>query len=178
MFKRLSCALISLGVVMALGSPAMAAEETGSIQVTLQNGETVVPDGSVVLHLVGIPIDEDYQLMEAFGGGIVKAEDALSPALAQWLAEMTEAEGWDKLLDGFGSARFRDLEEGLYLIVQGEKSTGYLPMEPMLVQIPCQYQWDVQAYPMMSEITWDLPKRASLLSPSLEPRAWSSPALD
>lgn len=157
MFKRLSCALVSLGMVMALGGPALAAE-TGTIRVTLQNGESLVPDGSVVLYYVGSVVDEDYRLTEEFGGGIIREEDALSPALANWLAEEAQEDGWEKSLDGFGSAEFGELQEGLYLIAQEEPSTGYHLMEPMLVQIPCQMQWHVQSYPSMEEIVWEAPQ--------------------
>lgn len=137
----------------ALAVPARAAEETGSIRVTLQNGETLVPDGAVALYLVAAPMDEDYRLTEAFGGGVIREGEALSPALAKWLAETIDTEGWEKVLDNFGSAEYRELDEGLYLLVQTQRSTGYHTMEPMMVQIPCQMQWHVQAYPMMNEIT-------------------------
>lgn len=157
MFKRISCALVSLGVVMALGGPALAAE-TGTIRVTLQNGESLVPDGSVVLYYVASPAEDDYRLTEAFGGGIIREEDSLSPALASWLAEEAEDDGWEKRLDGFGSAEFGDLQEGLYLLMQEKPSTGYHLMAPMLVQIPCEFQWHVQSYPSMEEIVWEQPQ--------------------
>lgn len=137
----------------ALAVPARAAEETGTIRVTLQNGETLVPDGAVSLYLVAEPMDGDYRLTDTFGGGVIRGGEALSPALARWLGEMTGTEGWEKELDGLGSAEYRDLDEGLYLLVQSRRSTGYFTMEPMLVQIPCQGQWHVQSYPMMQEIT-------------------------
>lgn len=157
MFKRLSCALISLGMVVALGGPALAAEETGTIRVTLQNGETLVPDGSVVLYHAGTPIDGDYRLTEEFGGGVIREEDALSPSLARWLSEMAGDSGWEMALDNFGSAEFGELSEGLYLVTQGQTSTGYHPMEPILVEIPCQFQWHVQTFPITQEIVYDLP---------------------
>lgn len=140
-------------MVAALAVPARAAEETGTIRVTLQNGETLVPDGAVSLYLAATPMDGDYRLTEAFGGGVIREGEALSPALAQWLASMAESEGWEKELDGLGSAEYKDLEEGLYLLIQSQRSTGYYTMEPMMVQIPCQTQWHVQAYPMMTEVT-------------------------
>lgn len=155
MVRRLICFLLVLGWVIALGVPALAWAETGSIRVTLHNGDTVVPNGAVSLYYAGVPMAFDYRLTEDFGGGIVREQDALSPALALWLAEMAhEVTGVQRLLDADGSAEFSDLPEGLYLIVQTERSSGYHLMEPMMIQLPCQSQWQIQAYPKTEEIIY------------------------
>lgn len=152
MFRKLLCGLTVLGMVTALSLPAMAGDGTGSIQVTLSNGDVAVPDGSVTLYRVGSPDGEDYWLTEEFGGGVVRGEDSLSPALAAWLAGLAEEEGAELPLDEEGSAKFEGLPPGLYLLVQKRPSTGYHLMEPMLVQLPCEYQWNVQSFPRMEEL--------------------------
>lgn len=155
MMRRMICVLMALAGVIWLGVPVSAAE-TGSIRVTLDNGDTVVPDGAVTLYYAGSPLGYDYRLTEDFGGGMIKGEDALSPALASWLAEMAVGGGMMRVLDEDGSGEFCDLTEGLYLLVQTEGSTGYHIMEPMLVQLPCQGQWHVQAYPKIEEIIYQI----------------------
>lgn len=164
MMKKLICTLLALGTVAALAAPAAAAEETGSIRVTLQNGESVVPDGAVTLYRVGSFVDGDFRLTESFGGGIIQQEDALSPALAGWLAETAEG-GTEQALDEEGSTAFSGLPAGLYLLVQSQRSTGYHRMEPMTVMIPCQYQWHVQSYPKMEEILYEIPPTGQPLAP-------------
>lgn len=160
MFRRMICGFLIAGGLLSLAAPARAAQSAGSIRVTLQNGETVVPDGAVTLYQVGTPTDGGYRLTDDFGGGIIKDQDALSPILARWLWEEAGSGGDELLLDADGSAAFLDLPEGLYLLVQTQASTGYHLMAPMTVQIPCEYQWNVQAYPMMEEIIWELPPTA------------------
>lgn len=155
--KKWICGVLALGLCVFLALPAAAAEKTGSIRVTLQNGETVVPNGSVMLYRVGSLVEECFWLRDAFGGGMVHQEDAMSAALAKWLAEMVREDGIELELDDQGSAEFSDLEQGLYLLVQSELSTGYHRMEPMTVMLPCQQQWNVQAFPMMQEIFWEVP---------------------
>lgn len=164
MIRKLVCTILALGTVAVLAAPAAAAEETGSIRVTLQNGETVVPDGAVSLYRVGSLVDGDFWLTEEFGGGIIQQEDALSPALAGWLAETAEG-GTQQELDEEGSAAFSGLPAGLYLLVQTVRSTGYHRMEPMTVMIPCQYQWHVQAYPKTQEIIYEIPSTGQPLAP-------------
>lgn len=169
MIRRLLCVLLALGGVVLLGLPVSAGADRGSIRVTLQNGESVVPDGAVSLYYVGVPTAVDYRLTEEFGGGIIKGEDALSPALAGWLAEMAGTGGTQRLLDADGSGEFCDLTEGLYLLVQTEASTGYHLMEPMLVQLPCQFQWHVQAYPKTEEIIYSFQVEAPATGQSPAP---------
>lgn len=156
MFKRLSCGAAALGLVLALGVPARAAGDTGSIRVTVQNGETLAPDGTVYLYQVAVPMDGDFRLREAYGGGVIKGSDALSPVLARWLAEMAGEDGRNSPLEA-GTALFDGLPEGLYLLKQWEPSTGYQLMEPMLVMLPCEFQWNVSAYPIANEIVYPLP---------------------
>lgn len=164
MFRRILCTLLALGGVLALGLPARAQQTEGSIRVTLQNGESVVTDGAVTLYRVGRGAEGGYRLEEDFGGGLIKEQDALSPILARWLWEAAGPGGTALLLDADGSAEFSNLTEGLYLLVQTEASTGYHLMEPMLVQLPCQYQWHVQAYPITPEIIWEIPSTGDTMA--------------
>lgn len=151
MFRKFMCGLAALGAVAALSVPAMAGEEMGSIRVTVSDGESSAVNGAVTLYRVGTPAGTDYRLTEAFGSGIIKGEDAMSPILAKWLAGIVEEEGAEVLLDEMGSAEFSPLAEGLYLLVQTGPSSGFYPMEPMLVRMPCEYQWHVQAFPQVMQ---------------------------
>lgn len=157
MRKTIHLALLALGTALVLAQPAAAAEELGSIRVTLQHGQLPAADGAVALYRAGTEVDGNYWLGEEFGGGMVLPADTLSPALAQWLEELAPEPEVVEPLDSQGSAEFSDLPSGLYLLVQTEASTGLLPMEPMTLTIPCQGQWNLQAFPKAQALTWAVP---------------------
>lgn len=145
MFRRVWAGVLAVMLLPLLGLRVMAAEETGSIRVTMQRGEKTV-GGAVTLYRVGEPIPEGYRLSADFGGGIVREEDAQSPHLAQWLAEMAGQQGVSRSLED-GTAEFNRLEQGLYLLVQTQTQAGYLAVKPFLIELPCEGKWNVQAYP-------------------------------
>jgi len=115
MHRKIGSILLAMLLIVSLGRRAEAAEQTGSIRVTLKNGA-----GAVTLYHVAAPFSDGYVLTEAFGGGFIRASEAHSPYLAQWLAQTAE-EGRTLLLDADGSAEFSHLEAGLYLL----KQTGF-----------------------------------------------------
>lgn len=147
MLRKVSTLLFSLLLLAGLGRTAAAAEELGSIRITLKS-----KNGEVVLYHAGIPSQGGYRLTEDFGGGFIKEEDANSPQLAQWLAETAE-EGQRRLLDADGSASFSNLESGLYLLKQTDAAAEEELITPFLVQLPCYGQWNVQANPKTNTTT-------------------------
>lgn len=163
MFRKILCGLAAVGMAVALSAPAMAGEGLGAIRVTLSDGGVHAHNGSVMLYQVGTPLGPDYGLTDTFGSGIIKGEDAMSPLLAKWLAEAVEADGHELPLNEEGSAEFSQLPEGLYLLVQGQPSAGFQPLEPLLIQLPCEYQWHVQAFPMAEQA--EVPATGQPLAP-------------
>lgn len=144
MVRKLMCTLFAAAMLLNLSTGANAAEEGGSIRVSLNVGELPVTNGSLSLYQVGTPVTDGYRLTEGFGGGIVKEEDAQSPHLAKWLAEGAGETGIDRLLDVDGNAKFSHLEAGLYLIMQTEKTDGFYPLEPFLLMMPSGERWHLQ----------------------------------
>lgn len=147
MRRQLMCVMLTAVVMVGLAPHARAAQRTGTIRVTLDYGDDQVHDGEVTLYHVGQAGSGEYRLTETFGGGLIKEEDAMSPVLAKWLAETAEGEGEPRLLDADGAADFVNLEEGLYLLVQSEKTAGYVPIDPVLIPIPLEGKWNIQAWP-------------------------------
>lgn len=147
MLRKIGAFLLSVVLLTGLGRTAAAAEETGSIRITMQPKK-----GEVTLYYVGEPVSGGYRLTEAFGGGYIKEEDANSPYLAQWLGE-TEVQGIQRLLDADGSAEFSRLEAGLYLLKQTEAAEGEDLTSPFLIQLPYCGQWNIQANPKTGSMT-------------------------
>lgn len=161
MYRKIGTMLLAMLLLTGLGKPAQAAQQTGSVRITLENQE-----GEVALYHTGIPAQGGYRLDESFGGGFVKEEDVQSPALAQWLAESAD-EGRYRILDADGNAEFSGLEEGLYLLVQTETEKGYYPVNPFLIPMPCDGQWDIQANPKTQQLAMENPKTGQPVQPLL-----------
>lgn len=165
MLRRMVSVLFAAALLLVLGGQAAAVsvEEKGSICVTLQSGI----DGTLTLYKVGEPISDGYRLSGAFGGGIVKAEDAHSQVLAQWLAEQAGTDGIPRILDADGNAEFSKLNEGLYLLLQTETEQGYYPIDPFLVTLPYAGVWDVEASPKTENLLEESPKTGEHPAPLL-----------
>ena len=133
--------LLLLAALMVI--TASAAERGGSLWIRLDVGELPVINGAFTLYRVGTPISDGYRIAEEFGGGFVREQDARSPHLAQWLYASEQKQGIRALLDVDGNVCFSDLEEGLYLLVQTERTDGFYPIQPFLAEIPASGEKDV-----------------------------------
>lgn len=152
MGRRLLAALLAVGMVIFAGQTAAGAVNTGSI--TVDWGES---SGSVTLFKVGIPVSGGYVLGQEFGGGVITRKDVTSYALAQWLCEHVEYEGWSLPADDNRAAEFKGLEQGLYLVVQNGPAEGYYPFVPFLVELPWEGQWNVLARPKLQRCSTEVP---------------------
>lgn len=152
-------------ILMAASPVAAASERSGSLQVKLEVGDLAVVNGAVKLYQVGTRSEEGYRITEDFGGGIVRMEDAGSGKLAQWLAETAAKTGDSLLLDADGNAVFSDLEEGLYMLVQTERIDGFYPIQPVLLTIPQDDQWDVKIVREPVPVVTELPRTGQSLLP-------------
>lgn len=159
MGKRMLCILMAAWLLRGLVQPA-AAVETGSITV-----DWGCETGSVTLYKVGTPISGGYMLRREFGGGIITDKDVASAALAQWLYEHAEYEGWTMPADEEGQAEYLRLEEGLYLLIQNQPAQGYYAFLPFLVELPYEGQWHIQANPKMALYGEEQPMTGQGLEP-------------
>ena len=165
MGSKVFCVLTAMVVMIGLGLPVQAAEGKGEIRVTLDFGDGEVHDSSVILCRVAVPEEEHFRLMEAYGGGLVKREDAVSDALASWLAETALREEKTRILDADGSACFTGLQDGLYLLVQSENSPGLDPFKPILILMPSSNQWDLVVWPQQRKILAQYPQTGQPVIP-------------
>ncbi len=164
--KKLICTAVALAMALMLPLSAAAAQ-TGSIRVTLKSGDSPVVGGTVTLFRVGQRCEEGFRISDAFGGGMVRYEDALSPHLAQWLVQMEGEEGISRILDADGSAYFSRLEEGLYLLVQKGSVEEFFPIMPFLMILPYEGQWNVEAYPYTQVVHTENPPTGQHPAPIL-----------
>lgn len=166
MRKPMICALAVCLLLLGMPLKCLAAEE-GSIRVWLGQEGNVVSGGSVVLYEVGQAISGGYRLSEEFGGGAVTWEDSYSMALAAWLAEQAESGGREIQLDADGYGDFTGLTPGLYLLVQGQSVPGYCAIEPFLVEMPYEGEWELQANPRMRKLPAVTPETGDNFFPVL-----------
>lgn len=167
MIRRLTGLLFAVMLILGMRLTVDAAQRDGSIQVWLDAGELPVTNGAMSLYQVGKPVTDGYQIVEGFGGGIVRQEDAVSPLLAQWLAESAGETGWTVNLDVDGNVTFSNLEDGLYLILQTERMDGFHPVEPFLVEISPEAGRLVRVRPKTEPIIADNPQTGQPIAPLL-----------
>ena len=154
--KRGIPALCLIAVVLWLSVRAGAAGLKGSVEVKLDAGELPVTNGAVTLYPVGIPTDGGYRLLDRYGGGVVRSEDAESRNLAYWLGELADG-GREILLDAEGRAVFSGVEQGLYLVEQTQRMDGFYPFRAFLAEVPAGDQWTRRFTPAVLPITDEPP---------------------
>lgn len=129
-----------LAVLLLLAMPVQAAGQgTGSIRVCLAYGESTGFLGSLTLFRIG-ELQQDGFLPEDIFAKTWEAGRELSAAeLARTLAALAARENAAGITEGINpdhQAVFRNLEPGIYLVVQREAASGYAKIEPFLVTVP------------------------------------------
>jgi len=131
---------------------------TGEISIIMRYDGQTVRGGTLIMYRVGEITHEgiDYGFVPT--GDFVDCgytfDRVDSPTLARELAIYAQNnyfEGMMTPISREGNARFKDLELGLYLIVQDMAAKSYLPIEPFLVSVPLfengKYTYEVDASP-------------------------------
>ncbi len=132
-----------LAVLLLLALPrVLASEQLGSISVRMTYGGQVVPGGSITLYRVAA-LEDDWRYVPVpeFSGCGIDLNGALSPADAESLSDYAgkySILGQTHTLGNDGFVSFSPLEPGLYLLVQREAGSGYLPAKPFFVGLPQQ----------------------------------------
>lgn len=129
-----------------------AAQQKGSIELTMREGPAVVAGGTVTLYCV-----TDWH-------DTADAKILADYAQAQKLPGITQDVGKD------GKVTFGDLEPGQYLLVQGSVAAGYLPMNPFCVSVPMavgeELIYNIEAAPKLERIPEPtLPQTGQLVWP-------------
>ncbi len=165
--KRITSLIMVALLICMLSVTAFAHEipdvsRKGSITVVIEDGDKRVPGGSLTLYKVGDVAEDDgnyfFELTEAFRASGVSLDDIESDQVAKDLAKYAVnvgAYGDTEDIDNEGRLVYRDLDVGLYLVVQKEAANGYLPINPFLVSVPMVdsegYLYDVYAEPKVDD---------------------------
>ncbi len=144
MIRKIGILMLGAAVAACLVLPARAAEQTGTISVSVDSGLTDVTARRLVLYRVGEETGEGYRITEEYGGGLVLYGDAFSPHLARMLAETQGSSGSFQVVDGDHTANFSSVEPGLYLLAEEGDDPMILPC---MTAMPRDGGWEVQAYP-------------------------------
>ena len=156
MVRWMVCILVLAVLATGLGLP-VAASETGKILVSMDYG-VPVSGGEVVLYAVAEPVEGGYRLKEPYGGGVIRQEDAGSAELALWLAERCITGGISRELSEKNTAEFPGLKRGLYVVTQRTAPEGWNCVEPFLVSVPLNGQWEILARPKQAQLETPSPK--------------------
>ena len=165
MKKAILSTVSILLLLCVLAAQALAAPpdetKTGSISIAMTYRGETVPGGSLTLYRVGQikAGGETYSFVTT--GGFESSGISLSnlndSGLAQSLADFAAAgnfSGSKQPIDADGKIAFRDLQLGLYLLVQEDAAEGYSKVAPFLVSIPVvengTYVYEVDGSPKLS----------------------------
>ena len=174
--KKLASSLVALLLILSIPLTAYAAQpnfdmdQSGSIRIQLRDaastGTTV--GGKLELYKVGDAIEAKNNLtfvptadFEASG---ISLSDVRASGLAQQFADYAKAQnltGDTASATVSSAAVFSDLSTGLYLVVQTEAATGYLPISPFLVSVPMYstsdggWNYQIDAAPKVQPIPKD-----------------------
>lgn len=164
MTKRIGALLIVLILLGSLTMTAYAVHEVpdydtlGSISISMTYKGKAVPYGSLTLYRVA-DVDTDngdyfFTYTEDFADCSIPVTELSSSNLSAKLAEIAKTKkltGVTQLLNSSGKTTFKNLEIGLYLLVQNKAAPGYTKVSPFLVSVPANddghYIYDVDASP-------------------------------
>jgi hypothetical protein len=171
-YKRLLILLFSILLICCMSITAFAVDQdkTGSIEVTMKYNGSAVSGGTLTIYRVGDAQKEadgyKYTLTEDFAGSGAVLETEESADTAKSLANYASNKGINgttSTIDTYGKVSFKELEIGVYLIVQNRAASGYEKITPFLVNIPMLLTdsgtnaastdneiYDVEASPKMS----------------------------
>lgn len=129
-----------LAVLLLLGLPVRASgQQEGSICIRLAYGDSPEFPGSLTLFRVGRLLDGSFAPEGFLAGSWERYQKLSAGELARALAELAAQEKAAGITEAVGpdsQAVFRDLEPGIYLVVQKEAASGYDKINPFLVTVP------------------------------------------
>lgn len=132
--------LLALPLASAAQTPDLT--QKGSVALHLSCQGKPLPGGSVTLyHVASLSDSLEYLPEPEFEGSGADLSGPLTAKLAEALAAYAEEEhipGQTQAVGSGATAVFSGLKAGLYLFVQEEVRSGYLPFRPFLVSLPLQ----------------------------------------
>lgn len=162
MKKQLFSAMVALLLLLCLPLSASAhpvpdLTKKGSITITMKYKGKPVSGGSLNLYKVGDVHEDDgnYSFVPVMGLEALDYSDIQSPELAKSAAKAVEEKKIAAVktvtIGSSGTAEFRDLALGLYLVVQKTAASGYKMTDSFLVSVPYMengaYVYNVKADP-------------------------------
>ena len=150
--KRIIALIVSAVLLLSLCATAFGHEapdltKKGTITIQWKFQDKALPDGALRAYRIGTLKDTDgnfsFAALPAYKGQDL-SEKNLTPELAKKLADMVKSsDGINPTSFQNGVVTFKDLELGLYLIVQTKDISGYERIAPFLISVPL---WDKDHY--------------------------------
>ena len=164
MIRKIGMIFFTLALVMTFGVPVQAAQQLGTIAVSIDSGLTDVTARRLVLFRVGEETEEGYRITEEYGGGLVFREDAFSPHLARMLSQSQGGSGSFRTVDADNTCNFSLVEPGLYLLMEEGENPMILPC---MTAMPQGDNWEGRAYPAVRYFAQENPNTGQHPAPIL-----------
>lgn len=153
--------IIALAVCLCMNvfaSGSIDMERNGNITVQMKFEDEAVSGGTLTLYHVAVPVwsleQYTFEFTQPFEdctlslNGLDRKELAI--AYSEYVLD-NAVPGVTRRINMNGYAEFKNLELGLYLVVQQEAAAGYFPIEPFLISVPMNGEdgwiYDVDATP-------------------------------
>ena len=138
MLRRIVCILSAVGLAVVLGIPVFAAASGGSIHVMPGLPECQKLYGRITLCRIGVLTADSCRITDGLADWVVSRQETGTEDFLQWALQQSWKQQWVQSISENQGAAFENLEEGLYLVRQTEKKTGYSAFAPFLVALPAE----------------------------------------
>lgn len=154
--------ILCITVTSAFAAEDIDDTRLGSIEITVKYENTALTDGTITLYRICDICKDDsgnyvYVLTEELSSYPISAEQVTDLSALKELVkhiEKNNIKGMKKEINEQGTVMFENLETGLYLIIQEDHSTGFMPMNPFVISLPMEgngkYVYDVECEPKSS----------------------------
>ena len=163
MFRKIVWILIAANLCLALETPAWAADNTGSICVIPYWAGSRIAGGQVALCRIGDLTPEKCHITDGLAEWVIDRQEVETDAFLQWALKQTWEEKVCNISDERG-ARFENLKEGLYLVVQTVPASGFAAFQPFIVTLTAQAERNITVNPEVTALT-EIPKTGDYPAP-------------
>lgn len=135
MFRRMICMLSVIGVVILVGIPVLASENTGSVCIIPKWRGNREVEAQIVLYRIGALTEDSCRITDGLADWIISRQEMQSDDFLQWAISQSWKDKQICTVSAGQRAVFENLEEGLYLITASELAAGYPAFSPFLVPL-------------------------------------------
>ena len=135
MFRRMICMLSVMGVVILIGIPVLASENTGSVCIIPEWRENREVQAQIALYRIGALSENSCRITDGLADWIISRQETQTDDFLRWATSQSWKDKQICTVSAGQRVEFENLEEGLYLVTASEIAAGYPAFSPFLVPL-------------------------------------------